>query len=581
MIQLRFYFLVIAIGTITNLGAQQISIDRGVRVEGLWCFPLVTDTMQYLYLPDRAFLSLDEKQQPQFSFIRYVNNTADNGPASPDKSISQGGGGGVLHFLVTYDTDDKKVKKAEQALKEQINNEAVTLRGPIVFKEGRFALVSSILNPADGKQERTLMAMGAAPVLQGSRIALSFEMDPQHSKLLLESFKMSTPDVSLVFDLIFSGLTDAFNAKVTVEWSEVQKNESISGGANAYFVSADIEKVYAELRRTNAIKVEMLGEDPRMEALVTSAYTKITDMLFRRIDPEQVPPAQQGGLGSLLNGLFSNSAGGAFSSGKLFGFGAHFGYKLKDIKTSGSSVLNFSSRTSTERHHYITFNIGDFYKKYGQDVGYFRTVSLEDPDFQRRDIFVGVDGALLPEFDKLVNSITVTLRKTHENGSTTLREINITKPMVAENKEISMAYESVGDADRLAWLNYDFNAQFNFKGGKTWQAGWHQQNDAMINLFAPYERRVIKLDGDADALKNKNVRAVTIRVEYPFFGENRSMEVTVKPEEDFTQKQFEITLPQGQYGYKYTLRWRMKDGTEKTMSGENDTGILFIDTVPG
>ncbi|MBI5371976.1 MAG: hypothetical protein HZA79_08115 [Sphingobacteriales bacterium] len=563
-----------------NAAAQQIAIDRGVRVEGLWCFPLLTDTLQYLYLPDQASLAINERKQPQFSFIRYVNNT-DNS-TSPDKSISQAGGGGVLHFLVTYDTDEKKVRRAEQALKELLNgNDSVKLRGPIVFKEGRFALVSSILNPDNGKSERNLLAMGAAPVLQGSRIALSFEMDPQRSKLLLESFKMNTPDVSLVFDLAFSGLTDAYNAKLTVDWAEVQKNEKISGGASVYFVSAEIEKVYEELRKTNAIKLEMAGDDSRMDALVTTAYNKITDMLFRRVEPEQLPAGQQGGLGGLLNGLFSNSAGGSLSSGKTVGFGAHFGYKLKDVKTSGTSTLSFNSRISSDRHHYITFNIGDFYKKYGQSEEYFRTVSLTDPDFEQRDIYIGVDGALLPEFDKMINSITVTMKKDHGNGSATLKEVNIVKSTITENRQLTMNYGSVSDTDRLAWLNYDFKAQYNFKGGKTYQTGWIRQNASMINLYVPYERRTVKIDGDPGFLKSKNVRAVTLRIEYSFFGENRSIETTVKPDDDFSQKQFDITLPSGQYAYKYTLRWRMKDGTEKTATGENDTELLFIDTIPG
>ena len=572
LLQLLLLYMCISYG-------QQISIDRGVRVEGLWCFPLTTDTTQYLYLPDNASLAVDDKKQPQFSFIRYVNNADDN-LAMPERTITQAGGGGVLHFLVTYDTDEKKVKAAEQRLKQLFNNDDMKIRGPIVFKEGRYALVSSILNPADGKPERALLAMGAAPVLQGSKIALSFEMDPPHSKLLLESFKMATPDISIVFDLTFSGLTDAYNAKITVNWDEVYKHEEIGGGATVYFVSADLEKIYDELRKTNAIKLDVAGDDSRMDNLVTTAYTKVTDMLFRRIDPEQAPAADQSGLAGLLGGLFSNNGNGAFSSGKTYGFGAHFAYKLKDTKTTGSTVMNFSSRTTTDRHHYITFNIGNFYKKYGDNTAYFKTVSLSDPDFEQRDIFVGVDGTLIPEFDKMINSVTVTLRKTHEDGSTTLKEVNITKNLLTDNKMIGMSYGSVSDADRQAWLNYDYKAQYNFKGGKTFTSDWKQQNAAMINLFTPYERRLVKLEADPETLKAHNVRATTVQVEYPFFGDKKTIEMTVKPDDDLSQKIFDITLPEGQYSYKYTVRWRMKDGTEKTASGQNDSEILFIDVFP-
>lgn len=57
--------------------AQNISIDRGVRLEGLWCFPLATDSLQYLYLPDESHLTLDRQNNPQFSFVRYVKLNAD------------------------------------------------------------------------------------------------------------------------------------------------------------------------------------------------------------------------------------------------------------------------------------------------------------------------------------------------------------------------------------------------------------------------------------------------------------------------------------------------------------------------
>jgi hypothetical protein len=190
-----------------------------------------------------------------------------------------------------------------------------------------------VLNPANGATERKLMAIGQAPVLEGSRIALSFEVDPERSKLLLESFQMNTPDISIIFDLSFSGLTDAYNAKLTVDWSEVQKYEKIAGGANVYFISAELEKVYEELQRKSAIKLETAGSDGNMEALVNNAYGKLTDLLFRKVESEQANPAERGGINNLLESLFSNrGGGGALSSSKLFGFGAHAAYRLKDIK---------------------------------------------------------------------------------------------------------------------------------------------------------------------------------------------------------------------------------------------------------
>lgn len=558
----------------SKLFTQQIAIDRGVRVEGLWCFPLITDSTQYLFLPDQSMLGTNDKKEPQFSFIQYVRPKPAT-DANPDNSIVEADGGGVLHFLVTYDTDEKKIAKAQERLRELTGNEEVKLRGPVIFKEGRYALVSSIINPETGQGEKKLMAMGAAPVLQGSKIALSFELDAQRSTLLMESFKTTTPDVSIVFDLAFTGLLDAYNAKMTVDWAEVQKNEKISGGAKIYFVSAELEKVYEELRRTSAIKLETTGEDDRMQKIVDEAYAKVTDMMFQRVQPELVP--QQSGLEGLLGNLINSSSS---SSGSAFPFGAHFGYKRKDIKLSGYSVLNFNSRNSTERHHYITFNIGDLYKKYGKNESYFRTVSLYNPQFEVRQVYVGVDGSLLPEFDKMVNSVTVTLRKSHQNGSTTLREVTIKKETMNAGKQLLMTYNAVGDADREKWLNYDYRTQFNFVGGKTYQTDWKEQNNSMINLFVPYTRKSVKLEAEQSTLTAKNVRAITIKIEYPFLGDKQITEMTVKPGDDLSTKAFDITLPAGQYNYNYTIRWRFKDNTEKVLTGQNDNELLFIDNIP-
>lgn len=558
--------------------SQQIAIDRGIRAEDLWCFPLITDSTQYLYLPDRSMLGLDEKKQPQFSFIRYVTPSAT--AATDGSSIVKAGGGGVLHFLVLYDTDEKKVAKAQERLREQMNNDEIKLRGPVVFKEGRYALVSSVINSETGNAEKKLMAIGAAPVLQGSRIALSFELDPERSTLLFESFKTTTPDVSIVFDMTFSGIMDAYNAKMTVDWAEVQKNEKIGGGANVYFVSAELEKIYEELRRTSAIKLEATGQDDKMQQIVDEAYAKVTDMMFRRAEPEQLPPTEQNGLSGLLGSLIGNSGNGAASSGRTFGFGAHFAYKRKDVKLSGFSVLNFNSRTATDRHHYITFNIGDFYKKYGSDENYFRTVSLYHPEFEMRQVHVGVDGQLLPEFDKMINSITVTLRKKHQNGSQTLREVTILKSSLSDNKNLMMSYGSVGDLNRQDWLNYEYKAQYNFLGGKTYQTDWKEQNNSMINLFVPYVRKIVKVEADKDVLKTANVRAISVRITYPFLGEQKTLDLTVKPDDDLSQKYFDVTLPAGQYEYDYSIKWRLKDNTEKVFTGKNDTELLFIDAIP-
>lgn len=564
------FFIVVDAGSVQ---AQQIMIDRGVRAGELWCFPLLTDTLSYQYLPSDAHLGTDETGQPQFSFLRYVSNEKDT--TAGNNSITKAGGGAILNFLVLYDTPKKKIDDAKRALKEILHNDDVVLKGPLIFTNGRYALISSIIN-SSGKEEQKLLATGNAPVLEGSRIALSFELDPKGSKTLLESFKMATPDISIVFDMAFTGLTDAYKAELTVNWDDVKKSESMKAGATVYFVSADVEKSVEELKRNNAVKLTTTGDNPRMEAMVNTVYSRLVELLFQPIDPEQVQ--QSNGLSDMIGNMLNPN--GAMGARKVFGFGLNAAYKRRDFQSTGKSVMNFNSRLTVERHHLIAFNIGDFYKKYGENSKFFKSVSLIDPDFQQREIFVSVDGSLIPEFDKLINNITITLKKTHENGDVTLKELNITKKNLNDNTVKPLIYGSISDKDRMNWLNYEYKTNFQFQGGKVYETPWTKQSAGMINVYAPYERRTIQLDGDADALKAAKVRAVTVQLDYPFFNDSRKPMLTLKPSEPMGDKKFDITLPINIYEYNYDINWIMSDGSTKSASGKNKSGFLFIDNLP-
>src|SRR5688500_19734604 len=118
-------------------------IDRGVQAAGLWCFPLASEPATYVYIPSAARLATDDGGRPQFSFVRYV--AAAQAGATGEESIRQAGGGGILHFLVLIETPEGAVAEALRVLREKLKNDDVALRGPVVFAEGRYALVSSVL----------------------------------------------------------------------------------------------------------------------------------------------------------------------------------------------------------------------------------------------------------------------------------------------------------------------------------------------------------------------------------------------------------------------------------------------------
>jgi hypothetical protein len=565
----------LAVGTAS---AQMVLMDRGVRAGGLWCFPVTTDSLEYVYLPFSARLAEDEKGQPQFSFVRYVVNTAGDSAAT-SATITEARGGGILHFLVLLDTPDAMVKDAEKALKERLKQDKARIRGPIVFQDGRYNLISSVLRSGNKAPDREVIATGRAPVLEGNRLALSFDLDPEHASLLQQSFQMNTPDVSLVFDMTFNGLSEAYDADITIDWSEVRNSKSFGAGGTVYFISADVELAFDELFKNHAIKMRSSGSDATMEGLLNTVYNKLLELMFRPVEPERVPADQRGGLMDALTKAFD--ANGAMGARKMTGFGASVGFQLKEMKSSGTSHLTFNHRSNVERHSFVAFNIGDFYKRYGKDPRYFRAVNLGDPTFQQREVHVGVDAALIPDFDRYVNTVTVTLRKDHQGGEQTLREVVLDRAAVKKGvDDLRMIYGWNGDSDRLAWLDYTYRTRWSFKGGGSFETDWVKTSAPMIDLFAPYEHRTVQLVGDAASLKTRGVRAVVVQIDYPFFGERRKPQLVLRPEEAIEEKQVQLTLPLGQPDYDYVVTWQMEGNKRLTDKRRDASGLIFVDELP-
>lgn len=556
--------------------AQTVEIERGVRAAGLWCFPILNRPHEWVYIPARAGLATDDDGRPRFSFVRYAFSREARGEGG--NSITRADGGGILHFLVRYETRPEQIADAESELRERLDDDAVRLVGPMVFDSGRYTLVSSILNDA-GERQPHVLASGTAPVLEGNQLALSFQLEPDKAMLLMESFRMDTPDISIVFDLEFSGITDAYEAEVVVDWSQVRQNQAFSAGGSVYFVSAEVEAEIDRLVRDNAIRMESAGEDAAMEALIGRIYERLLDLMFNPVAPERVPTDQRGGLSDALGALIGQ--GGLLSSGNTTGFGAHVGYQLKDLRWEGQTILNFNHRARVQRNAYITFNIGDLYRRHGDDPAHFRAVNPSDPTFDQREIHVSVDGELVPEFEQLIDSATVALRKRHAGGDTTVQERVINAAGVRSGDTPSpLVYGWRDDDDRLDWLEYEFRTHWHFRGGGTYVSEWTRSNAAMIQLYAPFQRQRVQLVNTGLDLSALGVRAIVINLEYPFFGMLRREQMVVRGDRPGMESAVEITLPRDTYDYDYRITWIMADGSRPQAHGRDSSGLIFLDPPP-
>ncbi|HYF70459.1 MAG TPA: hypothetical protein VD884_20120 [Ohtaekwangia sp.] len=567
-------FIGLALWTLVlQVNAQLPLIDRGVQVEGMWFFPLYGDTSNYVYLPYEAALATTEDNMPQFSYMRYMmNSTKESTSAS---SIQDADGGAILNFLVLYKTPEEKIANAETTIRKRLKNDSINVRGPIVLDRGRYSLVSSIVAGDSVIQQKQLLSTGNAPVLENTRVALSFGLTPHTSKILTANFKMNTPDISLVFDVEFSGLTEDYDAELEIDWTEVKKHQGFNAGGSVYFVSADVKIAFDELFKNQAIKLTVNGNNPNMEALLNTVYDKLLTVMFQPVEPEQLPAQAQNDLiGALAESLGPN---GILGSKNTTGFGLNVGYQLKEMKSSGKSTLRFKGRSTVQRHHFITFNIGNLHRQYGENKTIFRDVAI-DGAFQQRAILVGIDGELEKEFEKILNSVTVILNKDHLNGDKTTRNIIITNNFVKDKtKSPSLVYGY--HSDTTNWLLYKHRAVWQFRGGASYETEWKEQDASMINLYTPFKRKTIELEGDMQTLIDQGIRALSVQIQYPFFSQTKQERITMRTDEPLREKYFEITQPIDQEEIDFTITYITTSGEKITRTGKDKIGIIFLDEI--
>jgi len=562
---------------ICSIQGQKILIDQGIQADGLLCFPVYNQPNTYKYLPLEARFSVTRDGLPTFSYMRYIIEKPSKEESS--NSITKADGGGILHFLVQYNTPQQKIENAKAYLQKKFNNKDINISGPILFNKGRYTMVSSILNSKSGKKENRVIESGETPITERTNLAATFNVDPLKSKLLLESLKMSTSDVSLVFELSFSGLTDSYEAKVDIDWSEIKKSKKFDAGGSAYFIGADVGLAFDSLRRDNVIKLTSVGSDAAMESLVQTVYNKLIGLMFNKVPLEQVPDENKGSIEDVIGSLLGSK--GILGSRNTTGFGLNVAYKHKEYKTTGKSHLVFNGRSDVSRNHFITFNMGNLFEKYGENQDIFKEVPLWDPTFQQREIYIGLDGDVKKEFGKMINSVTVKIKKQHQDGAETIKEVFLAKDTyLKKDGKIGITYLNHKDTNVEKWLEYQYQSIWKFVGGGTYISDWEIQSTAMINLFVPFNRRKIEIMGELDALKAQNIMATSVNISYDFFGEKRNERVKVLPSDILGEKSFEVTLPRGQDTVNYSIMWFIKDGQPIKKEGINTHGILFIDEIP-
>jgi hypothetical protein len=196
---------------------------------------------------------------------------------------------------------------------------------------------------------------------------------------------------------------------------------------------------------------------------------------------------------------------------------------------------------------------------------------------------VSVDGSQLKDFDRYINSVSVTVKKDHESGKTTLGELVVDRDTFTQKSaRFKMIYGYDGDRDRNRWLSYAYRVKWSFRDGGALEGDWRTATAPVINVLPPYERREITVQGDPEAMKKAGVRSALVRLTYNFFGKPRTRQVLVKVGESPAEQTFELIQPRGEYGYQYAVTWYLAGGRQLSRPMTPDaSGLIFVDELPG
>jgi hypothetical protein len=283
----------VAMAVARPAGAQQILLDKPTKAGELNLYPDLNNENVYYYVTDKVHLATDASGTPQFSFMRFVKNVRSG---ADQAEAREGEGGGIVHALVTLSVSPEQIAAATREL--QRIKPGARIQGPVAFKSGRFGLVTSLANPKGGPGVKQVVGIGNAPLLDGEKAAVSIELDKDAATKLWATFESAAPDISFHFEMDVAGFRSPKRATIEADWSKIYSHRAFGAGIATSYLAAEVKDAYDELRTTDAIKITQVGEDDKMDAIVTTAYQMIKDRMFEPFGGTGTPD-----IGSIAGGV--------------------------------------------------------------------------------------------------------------------------------------------------------------------------------------------------------------------------------------------------------------------------------------
>ena len=577
-------FYAILIGFVQNLSAQNILLDKQVEAGELILFPDIFEPNSYYYLPNKISLGKQSDGSPQFSFLRYVQNV---GTGADESTRKEGEGGGIIHALVQFNVTDDMIKEAERDLKRKVRTgkDSVIIKGPIIYKAGTFAIISSAANEK-GEFSKQVIGVGKAPVIEGTKAAVSIQLTKLGSKVLWESFKTATPDLSFSFIMDVSGYRSPIKATIVADFDQIYENQTFKAGLEGANIDAKIEATFKEFLQSGAIKVNNIGSDKSQEQLIEMAFNKLSAMMFEPVSTSDEPQQNNTNPLAALTPLIGLAAGAATGGAGTVATSAAstklvFGYKFKKERKRGKFTIDLNKSLSEEVSFRFDENVGSDAVKCKPC---YKQVNLDDPFYQQREVLVSVDGLNADQFSKYINFATISMKKQHgSNGNATIQEVRVGPKEFNSGNVYRLLYgwKDALDNNRSEWLKYDYKTIWSFFGDHKVETDWKNSDQIGINLAPPFHPIKIDVEANADLMKDNQIRLINVKFFYDFGDGEKTEQVNIKSTDKITAQKAEFMLKNNNYSYAYEVTWRL-NGNKTISSGRKNTSdtFLYVDELP-
>lgn len=571
-----------------------VKYDEGrVQIDGIQLLQDSEDDNAYYYLT--RFVKLSQKEDGSYELlcIKYIG---ENEAAS----------GGIFHALVEFSLPQDIVDEVEAKLKSRVGENA-RIVGPVPMQQykkegddsiGKFDVVSSILTDTEGEEAFTsnVLTSGFAPLLPNSKAAIAAKLTPSGATLLWESLLGATSDVSVSVHGYYEAAVKGYNATVTAEASTIYEHYSRVRNNQGGFTKSEMRDITDQMIQDQVINVEVfdrsegLGIDTKdMQGITDIVTEKLIELMFDTQagwakKPETEVAVEAGQIkGRQERGWFSSVFGGKDDT-EYYTDNQYVRKKREDVRMN-KFYLNLSKSTTIKVPVHTSGNIGGIYSAMKDDSRYFRVVNLADSDFQKRTVHFQVDGGFTDAFNEILNSVSVSFRKTYEDGNDAATgDLLFTQKDLTEGKDFKqIIYPRLGIAGS-EWMDYEYKISWNLKGEPEpleipkGTNVWSKDNSSLIALVPPFKKKTIDIDTDKASFKDSDIRTATVRFFVILNGKAVSQRTIILRDSDTENTNKTALYHDDEEPIAYQVTWYGKHGRYAEEIKELKEDYLFLMT---